>query len=109
LGEVQAGLGGVVAIVERNGEDLARPGNRRPELGIRERDRRPAPRCSRRPVDELLPSTVDPLGVGVEPAVAGPLDVDGTLLGEEGEPAGQVSDAHVCSLGSPPGRWRNSA
>ena len=100
--QLHARLGGVVAVVQTDREDLRRPRGDRAERARTEGDGGGEVR-RRGPVPELGPPVVDGLRVGGEAAVAGPLHVEPTQaprrLGvglHQGQPARVIGDAHVC-------------
>ena len=93
----EAGLGGVLAVVQADGQHL--PRRRGGGAQLAGHHRRPAlPAGGRRPGGEGVPVVVDGLRVGAEPAAAVLLDVVGDLVpgvaGEDDETTCQVGDAH---------------
>jgi hypothetical protein len=85
----------VLGVIEPDGKDLPRRGRGRAQVSRCERGRASQVDI-RRPGGELLPSLVNRLRVGGEPALAGPLDVErrGAIVRNEHQPAGKVGNAH---------------
>ncbi|GAB3845831.1 hypothetical protein GCM10027610_062870 [Dactylosporangium cerinum] len=89
----EPGLGGVLGVVQADGEDLPGRGRRRSEVFHGERFGGGVVGTGG-PGLELRPPVVDGLRVRSEPATAGPFDVDRTVLGDQDQPAGEIGDAH---------------